>query len=266
MTAVVGHLRQVKVNTCINPSPQVPADPSAFPALVEPKSSFRGRLAPVESVRELELIGDIGDAWIGPFRASYGPTLRFGSCEPSGSRDDKMLLWLDAEVAVEQIRSVIEEIHRRTTWRVTDYAKFSIGRSSLRLEGPMPPLCAARHATKARCLDCPLVTPRTTDGRVPWRVLAYGGEDLHHLRQGFASACASALKLTYFGVPRGKGSPTARQDIVLETAFRMGRFDIPARVSVSEVARELRISKTAAEVTARRGLRRMLFARYPGVR
>ena len=264
MTAAAGHLRLEGTDQGVDSTSATPEGQASFPPALDAHTPLGGRHPPPAPAYEMELIGDLGDAWIGAFRTAGGPALRLGSCEPSGLRGDRMVLWLDAEVEADNLGRVVEEIHRRTSWQVLDCRELSPDTSSLQLEGPMPPLCAAKRAIRARCLSCPFVAPRSKDDKVSWSILTYRREDVRRLRNAFASACSAHAELAYFGRFRGTDRLTARQSIVLSAAYRLGRFDVPSGISIRGVAGELGISQTTADLTLRRGLRRMLAHRFDG--
>lgn len=104
----------------------------------------------------------------------------------------------------------------------------------------------------------------TKDRGVEWRVLApkrAAVEDLVNTleRRGLA------IELAAIRTAKGSGSLTGRQDQVLSLAYKLGYFEFPKKINLSDLAKKLGVAKSTLSEILRTGEEKILHAYFQGL-
>ncbi len=104
----------------------------------------------------------------------------------------------------------------------------------------------------------------TGSGGVEWRILAPKRPSVESL---VATLTARGLEVQVLAIKsvRGSGSLTDRQERVLSLAYRLGYFEFPKKINLTELASKLGVSKSTLSEILRAGEEKILHAYFQGL-
>lgn len=123
--------------------------------------------------------------------------------------------------------------------------------------------CQACHVlAKSECLLTDATA--TEKSRLEWRLLAPRRAAVQDLVKSLRGR-GIEVELRAIKSVRGSGNLTGRQERVISLAYQLGYFEFPRKISLSELARKLRVSKSALSETLRTGEEKVLHAYFQGL-
>ncbi len=104
----------------------------------------------------------------------------------------------------------------------------------------------------------------TGPGGVEWRILAPKRSSVESL---VATLTARGLEVQVLAIKsvKGSGSLTDRQERVLSLAYRLGYFEFPKKINLTELASKLGVSKSTLSEILRAGEEKILHAYFQGL-
>lgn len=113
--------------------------------------------------------------------------------------------------------------------------------------------------------ECFLSDATATEvGVLEWRILAPTREAVKSL-VGELRDRGLAIELAALRAAKGRGSLTDRQDQVLSLAYKLGYFEFPKKIKLSDLAKKLRVAKSTLSEILRTGEEKILHAYFQGL-
>ena len=104
----------------------------------------------------------------------------------------------------------------------------------------------------------------TGSGGLEWRILAPERSAVERLVHEL-QVRGLAVELAALKSIKGSGGLTERQDRVLSLAFKLGYFEFPKKISLTDLAKKLGVSKSSLSETLRTGEEKVLHAYFQGL-
>jgi len=102
------------------------------------------------------------------------------------------------------------------------------------------------------------------DGGVEWRILAPKREAVENLVRTLRSR-GLVIEIVAIKTAKGSGSLTDRQDRVLSLAYKLGYFEFPKKINLSDLAKKLGVAKSTLSEILRTGEEKILHAYFQGL-
>ena len=196
-------------------------------------------------MKEAVLSLKIPTHWIFELASRYDAAVRILDRKPfekDGVRD-----LVEISAAEDKLKELIENINELPTIRNIDLSIVEKDKAV----GSVASKCFACRSLASS--DCFLVTARSrTDGQIEWTLIFSTKEELSKLISTLEEygIKAEVDKIIEYDE---KKMLTARQEQIIQIAFEHGYFEFPRRVSVSELAGRLKISKSTLAEILRKG-------------
>lgn len=203
-------------------------------------------------MRLASLLLRIPDNWIGDLCKSTDTTVKILRCAPKNGDGGQSL------VRIESSNGIAEEDIVNRVRSVDPNSRISFSRNGserLLATVEMGSCTACRALADSNCiLDSAASRP---DGGIQWNIVAPTGAALTDLVNNLKSRGTSVVveKVTVLRTAR---ELTTEQEMVLQTAFELGYFDIPKKVKLEDLAKRLNISKATLDVVLRRAQRKIV--------
>jgi len=231
--------------------------------MVRARTSPENGGGPGETIPGSELIrftADIGSdpGWIRRLAMTDSLTVRMRACQPilPGGRRSIHLLELSgpSDVLERVLRSLAQDPE---VVRVASSSTTASGDRVVQVEAATQSRCRILFTAGLLCRSCRfLESPRSSS--VPWVLVgprqAVSAEE-QRARRRLLTQGAHLQSLRPYSPPQGL---TLRQRTALESARRLGYFEVPRRAGLAAIARDLGISRSSAAELLHRGIARML--------
>lgn len=199
------------------------------------------------------------DNWVKDISDKYATEIRFLECKPYGDSGGKGLIKLDDEK--ENLSTLMNEIRNHPDVCRVDISPLENGGV---LGSVITNKCMACKALTDS--DCFMISARTIgDGRVEWNLIT--GTDnaltnlVHRLEDyGCLVELKSKSRLTR------KDLLTKRQEEIIRTAFEMGYYDFPKKVTIKKLAKIFNISSSTLNEILQRGEKKIISEHFRGHR
>jgi len=113
--------------------------------------------------------------------------------------------------------------------------------------------------------DCFLTDATATEaGRLEWRILAPKRSSVEGLVRSL-KARGLDVELAAIRTAKGGGSLTDRQDQVLSLAYKLGYFEFPKKINLSQLAKKLGVAKSTLSEILRTGEEKILHTYFQGL-
>ncbi len=195
--------------------------------------------------------------WIGDLSSTCALSIRVLKCVPRESGGQSLL----------QIDGPLDMTGDAVAKRITDTEPTC--RVNLQGAGP------GRHVGTVQndgCVVCGLVSEcgcfldsaeSADEGAVIWNVIAPNADALSRLvTKAREKGCE--IDLQKVSVLRSASELTREQERVLKLAFELGYFDVPKRIKLEKLARQLEVSKATLDVMLRRAQRKVIATQFQG--
>lgn len=197
-------------------------------------------------------------SWVTEVTGTHGATVNVVDQKPIGEHRLQSLVEIDPGEA--DPSAVVETLRRN---RFIHGVEAIVPRKGKILATLQVDQCHACHALANS--ECFLTDATATGpGGLEWRILAperVAAETLvKTLRDRGLQVEVAAIKSV-----KGSGSLTERQDRVLSLAFRLGYFEFPKKINLSDLARKLGVSKSTLSEILRTGEEKILHSYFQGL-
>ncbi len=113
--------------------------------------------------------------------------------------------------------------------------------------------------------ECFMLDATAAEGTgLVWRILAPRRTDVSSLVEDLASQGIEA-ELTAIRSAKASGMLTKRQETVTSFAYKLGYFEFPKEISLSELAKKLGVAKSTVSEILRRGEAKVLHSYFHGL-
>ena len=228
------------------------------------KSPDRSGSEPPESLPmvEVALSGVDADDWVTETLRAQGVAFRLLACRPADRGRRRLLRLFEVQTNGEGIGPVIYRLRTRLSAR--DIASASLGpdRALLRVAVPMPPVCSAAFDMGDFCISCPFLEGESGKGAGSWNLLVPQIGDARRLLKASTRRGGPRPALVRAGAYRRRWGLTGRQERALRTAFELGYFDYPRKVSLSTVATRLGVGRSTALELLRKATTKLAAQRF----
>ena len=122
------------------------------------------------------------------------------------------------------------------------------------------------HACTALATSDCFLTDATAaqSGRLEWRILAPKRSSVEGLVRDLENRGLD-VELAAIRTPRGRGALTSRQDQVLSLAYKLGYFEFPKKINLSQLAKKLGVAKSTLSEILRTGEEKILHTYFQGL-
>lgn len=197
-------------------------------------------------------------SWVTEVTGQHGATVNIVEQKPSGAALLQTLVEIDPGEA--DPNEVVGTLRRN--------------RFVERVEAIVPPrgkvlaTLQVRDCGSCRTLalsECFLTDAVATEaGGVEWRIVAAQREAVENLVKSLQGR-GIEVEVAAIRSVKGAGSLTERQDRVLSLAFKLGFFEFPKRISLTNLAKKLDISKSTLSEILRNGEEKVLHSYFQGL-
>ncbi len=190
--------------------------------------------------------------WIGNISTSCDLSVRVLKCVPMAGGGGQSLLEIDSpqDITGTEIAERIRTVEPKCR---IELASVGPGRHLGTIENTTCSIC--RLVSDNGCfLDSAISKP---DGQIEWKLVAPNSTALTALvEKTEALGCTVSLrKVTSLSTVK---ELTRAQERVLQLSYDLGYFDIPRRITLDKLAKQLEISKATLDIMLRRALKKVL--------
>jgi len=217
------------------------------------------RLAEPLPMVEVVLDGFDPADWVTEALRSEGAHFQLLACRATDRGRRRLLRLFEVRTTGDGLDRVVRRLRARLSSRDLGVSVLGPDRALLRVVAPLPAPCAAAFDLGDFCITCPFFPEGESTS---WSVLVPQIADARQLLRASGRTGGKRPALLRAVAYRDRGSLSARQEDALRTAFQLGYFDYPRKVSLGGVARELGISRSTALELLRRGMHKMAGERF----
>jgi hypothetical protein len=164
-----------------------------------------------------------------------------------------MLQLVELSGSAEDLDSVERYLRRRAGTSEFTMISVSPTRRFVRAVSETPDGCRRAFDAGAACLTCQLFAPDGPGGASRWTLVLPGTRRaLRLVGQGLPRAPGRSTRLLGMRRFAPRRTPTPRQAMAIEAAYRLGYYAFPRRIGLGELARVLAVSRSTASELLRR--------------
>jgi len=208
---------------------------------------------------EVELPRDPSEHWLREATERWRLRARLSLCRPVKGSSSRVLQLVEIAGPPEDLDALERHLRRRSDTSELTVLPVSSDRRFVRAVSPMPQGCRRAFEAGAACLNCQLLPGETADRGRHWTLMLPSTPRALR-RVGRGQARAEARSPLLLGMRRfaPRRSPTPRQVMAIETAYRLGYYAFPRRTGLGQLARVLSVSRSTASELLRRAEGAML--------
>ena len=220
-----------------------------------PARSARGRAGPKRRratdftvsppMVEIVLHGVAARDWVTETLSSLGATYRLVACRPADRSRKRLLRLFEVQTEGEGIAPVVARLRSRLAPRDVAVSTLGPTRALLRVSVAMPPACSVAFDLGDFCIRCPFLGKDDATSPTEWKLLVPRIDDARRLLHASGHPGAGPV-LVRAGAYRSRWGLTGRQERALRTAFEIGYFDYPRKVTLSTLADRLGVGRSTA--------------------
>jgi len=208
---------------------------------------------------EVDVPPDSPDHWLREVTERWKLRVRLDLCRPVRGRTSRMMQLVELLGASADLDAVERRLRRKPGVTEVTVLAVSPTRRFVRAVTPMPEGCRRAFEAGAACLTCQLVAVDGSDQANPWTLMVPGTPRalrlVEQIRRSARGDADHLLGMRRF-VPRR--TPTPRQAMAIEAAYRLGYYSFPRRTGLGQLARILSVSRSTASELLRRAEGTML--------
>jgi hypothetical protein len=212
-----------------------------------------------KSLIEVRVRTSVPEEGLGGLFQHHLARARLVACRASGSGSGARLLrWLDVEATPYDLQQLEDAVERTLGPESVAISAVNRGRAILRLSVPLPGLCAAVFTAGGVCVTCPFLEHSAEGGTLPpVGVLLPRNGEAYQFGRELARQVLGTAAIERMGEFLPRSMLTQRQDEALRAALELGYFEYPRRAELADVARALRVGRSATLELLRRAISRL---------
>lgn len=234
-----------------------------------PSLRWRGRTSPVPALLPpllaVRILNDAADYLLPCLQADFGARVRVRSWRPSGHPSKELLVLCDVWPQAGHASDILRELESLPTSAGVRSATLGDDRVTLLL-ACRPPVIALRLFDRGGFCDygpalgnCPPALPRS------WEfVVSAHPRLMEECLSGQNPLSVQVRKAAPRADSQTENSLTGRQDLAVRFALDLGYLDCPRRADLGSVADALGVSRHAAMLLIRKGVRRLVRTYHSG--
>lgn len=197
-------------------------------------------------------------SWVTRLTGTFGATVNVVEQKPVGDGLLQSLVEIDPGKANPQ--DVVDEL--RADPYVADVEAIVPPKGQILANMRVRDCHACRTLAESECFLADATA--TEDGSLEWHILAPRRMIVEDLVDGLRGRGIDVEVLSVKSARRG-GSLTSRQDQVISLAYKLGYFEFPKRIGLTQLAKKLGVSKSTLSEILRAGEAKILHAYFHGM-
>ncbi len=197
-------------------------------------------------------------SWVTDITGRFGATLNLVEQKPAGDKTLQSLVEIDPGEA--DPNAIVDALRRNRFVRSVEAIVPPKGKILATLQ--VAHCLACQQLANSECFLTDATA--TEDGGLEWHLLAPRRSAVEGLVDSLRNRGIS-VDLASIRTVKGAGGLTDRQARVLSLAYELGYFEFPKKITLTDLARKLGISKAALSETLRTGEEKVLHEYFQGL-
>lgn len=199
--------------------------------------------------------------WLQDLSSHWGAQVKVHTCRPVPGDPPRLLQLFEVSAPARSLPEISLFFRQNVGVGELSFTKVDAERMLVRMVTPTPALCLTVFDVGAICINCPFISVDDDSSHdsddFTWRLLAANASCIPPLLSSFRTPGASPPTILRVRKLRLERKLTARQEVALETAVRLGYYEVPRRAGLGDVAKALGVSRATAMEILRRGVQNL---------